>query len=94
MRYQYLLYLPGAGLLWLLVFTDTLVLGFRPFQDTVLREPGPWYFLFETYLEVYLWRRSPTSPTARGPRVTRQSPGCATACGCWRSFRPPCCSCT
>jgi hypothetical protein len=54
LRYQYLLYLPGAGLLWLLVFTDTLVLGFRPFQDTVLREPGPWYFLFETYLEVYL----------------------------------------
>ena len=52
--YQYLLYVPAAGLLWLLVFTDTLVLGFRPFQDTVLREPGPWYFLFETYLEVYL----------------------------------------
>jgi len=53
-RWEHLLYLPAAGLAFLLLFTDKLVLGFQPFQDTVLRIPGPWYFLFETYLELYL----------------------------------------
>ncbi|MBI3896716.1 MAG: hypothetical protein HY308_00295 [Gammaproteobacteria bacterium] len=54
LRMQPLLYLPGAILLCLLLFTDKLVLGFRPFQNTVLRVPGQWYFLFEIYFEVYL----------------------------------------
>jgi hypothetical protein len=53
-HWAYLLYLPAAGLVFLLLFTDTLVVGFQAFQDTVLRIPGPWYFLFETYLELYL----------------------------------------
>ena len=53
-RWEPLLYLPAAGLVFLLLFTDKLVLGFQAFQDTVLRIPGPWYFLVETYLELYL----------------------------------------
>lgn len=53
-KLQYLLYLPGVVLLFLLLFTDKLVLGFQPFKNTVLRVPGPWYSLFETYLTVYL----------------------------------------
>jgi hypothetical protein len=53
-QWAYLLYLPAAGLVFLLLFTDRLVAGFQAFQDTVLRVPGPWYFLFETYLELYL----------------------------------------
>lgn len=53
-RLQPLLYVPVVVLLYLLLFTDQLVLGFRPFQNTVLRVPGPLYSLFETYLSVYL----------------------------------------
>jgi hypothetical protein len=53
-KWEYLLYLPAASLVFLLLFTDQLVLGFQAFQDTVLRIPGPWYFLLETYLELYL----------------------------------------
>jgi hypothetical protein len=73
-RWEYLLYLPAAGLVFLLLFTDKLVLGFQAFQDTVLRIPGPWYFLVETYLELYLLAtlanlfygaRSSRLPTAR-----------------------------
>lgn len=49
-----LLYGPAVVLLFLLLFTDRLVVGFQMFQNTVLRVPGPLYFLFETYVAVYL----------------------------------------
>lgn len=49
-----LLYLPAAALEYLLLFTDTLVAGFRPFQFSIIRVPGPLYFLFETYFTLYL----------------------------------------
>lgn len=52
--WEALLYLPVAVLLFLLLFTDRLVVGFQMFQNTVLRVPGPLYFLFETYVAVYL----------------------------------------
>lgn len=48
-----LLYAPVVVLEYLLLFTDKLVLGFKPFLYTILRDPGPWYFLFETYLILY-----------------------------------------
>ena len=44
-----LLYIPAAALEYLLLFTDKLVLGFKPFHNTVLRDPGPWYLGFETF---------------------------------------------
>ena len=44
-----LLYLPAVALLMLLLFTDQLVLGFKPFKNTALRIPGPWYPLFEIF---------------------------------------------
>lgn len=47
------LYVPPAILLYLLLATDYLVLGFQPFKNTILRIPGPWYFLFESYLVLY-----------------------------------------
>lgn len=47
------LYAPAFALECLLLFTDKIVFGFKPFLYTVLRDPGPWYFLFETYLVVY-----------------------------------------
>lgn len=53
-RLQPLLYLPGIFLLYLLLLTDELVVGFQPFKNTVLRIPGPWYFLFEIYMVVSL----------------------------------------
>jgi hypothetical protein len=53
-RWEALLYLPATGLVFLLLFTDKLVVGFQPFQNTVLRIPGPWYSVFETYLALYL----------------------------------------
>ena len=49
-----LLYLPSIPLLGLLFFSDKLVIGFEPFKDSILRKPGPLYFLFETYVIVYL----------------------------------------
>ncbi|MBI5782965.1 MAG: hypothetical protein HZA69_04415, partial [Gammaproteobacteria bacterium] len=49
-----LIYLPVIPLEYLLWFTDSLVSGFRTFQYTVLRVPGPWYSVFETYVVVYL----------------------------------------
>lgn len=54
LRLQPLLYVPGAILLFLLLFTDQLVVGFQPFRNTVLRVPGPLYSYFETYMTVYL----------------------------------------
>lgn len=54
-RWLMLLYLPAIALDGLLIFTDKLVLGFKPFLSyTILRDPGPWYFLVETYAIVYL----------------------------------------
>lgn len=52
-RLQPFLYVPGVVLLYLLLFTDHLVVGFQPFKNTVLRVPGAWYFLFETYMVGY-----------------------------------------
>src|SRR5690606_22414174 len=33
---------------------EQLIAGFKPFQNSLLREPGPWYFLFETYATAYM----------------------------------------
>lgn len=50
-----MLYLPVPILEYLLLGTNQLVAGFQLFQGyTLLRVPGPWYFLFETYLPLYL----------------------------------------
>ncbi len=53
-RFLPLIYLPVVALEYLLFFTDELVLGFRPYLYTVLRVPGPLYFLFETFAVTYL----------------------------------------
>jgi DNA-binding protein Fis len=54
-RWLVLLYLPAIVLDSLLVFTKKLVLGFKPFLSyTILRDPGPWYFLVETFAIAYL----------------------------------------
>ena len=53
-QYLVLLYLPVIPLEYLLLFTDKLVLGFAPYLYTILRVPGPLYFVFETYVLVYL----------------------------------------
>src|SRR6266566_4302470 len=49
-----LLYVPVIPLECLLLFTDKLILGFKPFLYTILRDPGSWYFLFESYAVLYL----------------------------------------
>ena len=49
------LYLPVLPLEYLLLFTHRLVAGFQLFEGyTVLRIAGPLYFLFETYVPLYL----------------------------------------
>lgn len=48
-----LLYIPCGVLVYLLLATDQLVLGFQPFKNTILRVPGPWYGFFENYLILY-----------------------------------------
>lgn len=53
-RALYLLYLPVIPLELLLLFSDQLVAGFEPFQFSIIRAPGAWYFLLETYVVVYL----------------------------------------
>ncbi|HLQ24486.1 MAG TPA: helix-turn-helix domain-containing protein [Acidiferrobacterales bacterium] len=53
-RYLFLLYLPVIFLEYLLLFTDELVIGFKPYLYTILCNPGPLYFLFETYAVLYL----------------------------------------
>lgn len=53
-HYLLWLYLPIIPLEYLLIFTDQLVLGFKPFLYTILRVPGPLYSLFETYAVIYL----------------------------------------
>jgi hypothetical protein len=50
-----LIYLPVPVLEYLLLGTDKLVTGFRAFDTyTIVRVPGPLYFLFETYAPLYL----------------------------------------
>lgn len=49
----FLLYVPVVILEYLLLFTDKLVLGFEPFLYSILRIPGPYYFLFETFAVGY-----------------------------------------
>ena len=53
-RYLTMLYLPVIPLEYLLLFTDRLVQGFAPYLYSLLRVPGPAYFLFETYIVIYL----------------------------------------
>jgi DNA-binding protein Fis len=52
-RYAYALYVPTI-LLEALLFGNQLIVGFRPFEYSILREPGPLYFLFETYATLYM----------------------------------------
>jgi DNA-binding protein Fis len=53
--YVPLLYVPALILEYLLLGTDKLVAGFQLFNEiTILRVPGPLYFLFETYATTYL----------------------------------------
>ncbi len=50
-----LLYAPVLPLEYLLLGTNRLVAGFRLFENyTILRIPGPLYFIFETYVPLYL----------------------------------------
>jgi hypothetical protein len=49
-----LVYVPIVPLEYLLLFTDELVQGFVPFKYSIIREPGPLYFLFESYVVTYL----------------------------------------
>lgn len=51
---EVLLYVPAAILLYLLVATDLVVIGFQTFRGTMLRIPGPLYRLFEVYLPCYV----------------------------------------
>ena len=53
-RLQPILYVPGFVLVYLLLATDQLVTGFQTFRSAVLRIPGPWYILFESYVISYL----------------------------------------
>lgn len=53
-RLLWLLYVPVFVLEFLLFFTNQLVEGFRPFEYSVLRVPGPLYYLFEAYAVSYL----------------------------------------
>ena len=54
-RYVWILYVPAPILEYLLLGTDKLVTGFQVFNNyTILRVPGPLYFLFETYAPLYL----------------------------------------
>lgn len=53
-RLTWLVYAPALALLALLLGTDALVQGFQPHQYTVLRVPGPLYYLFEAYACLYL----------------------------------------
>lgn len=49
------LYLPVPVLEYLLLGTNKLVAGFTEYSDyTIIRVPGPLYFLFETYAPLYL----------------------------------------
>lgn len=49
-----LIYAPLLGLLYLLLFTDLVIQGFRPYLDAVVRVPGPYYFLAATYFALYI----------------------------------------
>jgi hypothetical protein len=53
-RYLFWLYLPVIVLEYLLIFTDELVVGFVPFGYSILRDPGRLYFLFETFVVLYI----------------------------------------
>ena len=72
-----LLYLPSIPLLGLLFFSDKLVIGFEPFKDSILRKPGPLYFLFETYVILYLLASFVN--LVYGARGSRPSPAWATS---------------
>ena len=47
-------YLPALVLVGSILLTDRVVSGFQPFQFTIIRVPGPLYFLFESYITLYL----------------------------------------
>lgn len=50
----FLLYAPALALDYLLLFTDELVPGFTPFSYSILRIPGPWYWIVESFAVLYL----------------------------------------
>lgn len=52
-RFLPLIYVP-TGLIEILLLNGQLVAGFTPFQYSILRVPGPYYFLFETYATLYM----------------------------------------
>jgi DNA-binding protein Fis len=70
-RFLPLIYVPVIVLECLLFFTDKLVLGFSPYLYTVLRVPGPLYFLFETFAITYLL--AALANLIWGARATRPS---------------------
>ena len=54
-RHIWILYLPAVALDCLLLSTDRLIIGFKPFLSySIVRDPGPWYFLIEGYGLLYL----------------------------------------
>lgn len=48
------LYAPALPIAYLLLFTDKLILHFRAFRFSMLRVPGPWYWIAESAAIVYL----------------------------------------
>ena len=49
----FLIYLPVVPLELLLLFSPNLIPAFVPFQNSVLRIPGPWFFLLEGFVATY-----------------------------------------
>ncbi|HEX9628104.1 MAG TPA: helix-turn-helix domain-containing protein [Acidiferrobacterales bacterium] len=47
--YYAILYLPALPLAWLLLFTDEIIVGFEAFRYSMMRVPGPLYFLLEAF---------------------------------------------
>lgn len=48
------LYAPPVMLEYLLLFTEKFVLEFKPFLYSILREPGPWYWMGESWAIAFL----------------------------------------
>jgi len=80
--YVPLFYAPALPLGYLLLFTNQLVSGFRLFDGyTILRIPGPLYFLFETYALLYL--SAAVAYLIYGARRARPAAMCRTRNRLW-----------
>lgn len=80
-RLQPSLYFPGIVLLYLLLGTDQLVTGFQAYRGTMLRIPGPWYFLVEIYVIAYM--SVALASLIYGARTSRQYANCRSRNRLW-----------